>query len=152
MNPSARAHATISLRPSHGRLGQDILAFPSWYRGGVTVAAGDLGTDGKAEVVYSDQNRLRIYEGPTGDVLLERCNTTATLIEYPVIADVDNDGQADIVVVSNAYGKNDPSINCVEDGVSALGEIERLRIDEHVLLFEPQGERGRGPEPVLVDA
>ncbi|MDC0722472.1 FG-GAP repeat domain-containing protein [Nannocystis bainbridge] len=52
----------------------------------------DFDGDGKAEVVYSDQNRLRIYEGPTGDVLLERCNTTATLIEYPVIADVDNDG------------------------------------------------------------
>ena len=52
----------------------------------------DFDGDGKAEVVYSDQNRLRVFEGPTGNILIERCNTTATLIEYPVIADVDNDG------------------------------------------------------------
>ncbi|WP_434420977.1 FG-GAP repeat domain-containing protein [Nannocystis pusilla] len=83
----------------------------------------DFDGDGKAEVVYSDQNRLRIYEGPTGDVLLERCNTTATLIEYPVIANVDNDGQADIVVVSNAYGKADPNITCVEDGVNGQSGV-----------------------------
>ncbi|MCY1056803.1 FG-GAP-like repeat-containing protein [Nannocystis sp. SCPEA4] len=83
----------------------------------------DFDGDGKAEVVYSDQNRLRIYEGPTGNVLLERCNTTATLIEYPVVADVDNDGQADIVVVSNAYGKNDPNITCVEDNVNGQSGV-----------------------------
>ncbi len=63
----------------------------------------DFDGDGKAEVIYSDENHLRIYEGPTGKVLWEACNTTGTLVEYPVIADVDNDGHADIVVVSNAY-------------------------------------------------
>ena len=73
--------------------------------------------------MYSDQNRLRVYEGPTGNVLVERCNTTATLIEYPVVADVDNDGQADIVVVSNAYGKTDPQIDCVEDGINGQSGV-----------------------------
>jgi len=76
----------------------------------------DFDGDGKAEVVYSDQTRLRVYEGPTGNVLWERCNTTATLIENPVVADVDNDGHADIVAVSNAYGQNNPSLQC-DDGV-----------------------------------
>jgi hypothetical protein len=77
----------------------------------------DFDGDGKAEVVYSDQQRLRIYEGPTGNVLWETCNTTATLIENPVIADVDNDGHADVVVASNAYGKASPSTQC-DDGVN----------------------------------
>ncbi len=63
----------------------------------------DFDGDGKAEVVYSDEVRMRIYEGATGKELASICNTTATLIEFPVVADVDNDGQADIIVVSNAY-------------------------------------------------
>jgi len=65
----------------------------------------DFDGDGKAEVVYSDETTLRIYQGATGDVLWETCNTTATLIENPVVADVDNDGHADIVAVSNAYAR-----------------------------------------------
>jgi hypothetical protein len=77
----------------------------------------DFDGDGKAEVVYSDQQRLRIYEGPTGNVLWDTCNTTATLIENPVIADVDNDGHADVVVASNGYGQASPSLQC-NDGVN----------------------------------
>jgi hypothetical protein len=63
----------------------------------------DFNGDGKAEVIYADEVNLRIYEGATGNVLFQTCNTSGTLSEYPVIADVDNDGQADIVVASNAY-------------------------------------------------
>jgi hypothetical protein len=77
----------------------------------------DFDGDGVAEVVYSDQQRLRIYDGPTGNVLVETCNTTATLIENPVVADVDNDGHADIVAVSNAYASGSPGIQC-NDGVA----------------------------------
>jgi hypothetical protein len=77
----------------------------------------DFDGDGKAEVVYSDENHLRIYEGPTGNVLVSTCNTTATLIEYPVIADVDNDGHADIVVISNSYGHANPELSC-NDGTN----------------------------------
>ena len=36
-------------------------------------------------------------------MLFETCNTTGTLIENPVVADVDGDDQADIIVASNAY-------------------------------------------------
>ena len=63
----------------------------------------DFDGDGSAEVVYADEEMLRIYRGSDGEVLFETCNTSGTLHEYPVIADVDNDGHADIVVVSNNY-------------------------------------------------
>jgi hypothetical protein len=61
----------------------------------------DFNGDGKNEVLYADERYLRIYEGATGAVLFETCNTDSTLNENPVVADVDNDGQADIVVASN---------------------------------------------------
>ncbi|MEZ4222764.1 MAG: VCBS repeat-containing protein [Polyangiaceae bacterium] len=65
----------------------------------------DFNGDGKAEVVYGDEVHLWMYDGTTGTQLIpETCNTSGTLWEYPVIADVDNDGQADIVMASNAYG------------------------------------------------
>ena len=72
----------------------------------------DFDGDGKADVVYSDENYLRVYDGPTGTVKFSVCNTTGTLVEFPVIADVDNDGHADIVVVSNAYASGNPGYQC----------------------------------------
>ncbi|MFN7131890.1 MAG: thrombospondin type 3 repeat-containing protein, partial [Myxococcales bacterium] len=64
----------------------------------------DFEGDGYAEVVYNDETTLRIYDGATGNVLWSRPNSTATAYEYPVIADVDNDGNAEIVVAANDYG------------------------------------------------
>ncbi len=72
----------------------------------------DFQGNGKAEAVYSDEEYLRIYDGTTGTVLFQTCNTTGTLIEYPVIADIDNDGHADIVVVSNAYASGGAEYQC----------------------------------------
>ncbi len=63
----------------------------------------DFNGDGKAEVIYGDETSLRVYDGPTGNVLFSTCNTNGTLAEYPLVADVDNDGQADIIAVSNSY-------------------------------------------------
>ena len=63
----------------------------------------DFDGDGSAEVVYSDEHYLRIYRGSTGEEIWSTCNTTGTLRELPLIADVDNDGHADIVAVSNNY-------------------------------------------------
>ncbi|HEY1100396.1 MAG TPA: FG-GAP-like repeat-containing protein, partial [Myxococcota bacterium] len=63
----------------------------------------DFDGDGVAEVVYADERTLHIYAGPTGEPLFETCSTNGTLVEYPLVADVDNDGHADIVVGSNSY-------------------------------------------------
>lgn len=61
----------------------------------------DFDGDGAAEVVYNDQVWLRVMDGRSGDTVYCRCNTSATLWEYPVIADVDDDGHAEIVLASN---------------------------------------------------
>ena len=36
--------------------------------------------------------------------MLRAARTSGTGMEYPVVADVDNDGSAEFVVVSNGYG------------------------------------------------
>lgn len=65
----------------------------------------DFEGDGVAEVVYADEYSLWVFAGPTGRVLMrEQSHGSATLYENPVIADVDNDGQTEIVIVSNGYG------------------------------------------------
>jgi hypothetical protein len=44
----------------------------------------------------------------TGSPLMEVPRTSSTIVEYPVVADVDNDGSSEIVVVSNKYHTDDP--------------------------------------------
>jgi hypothetical protein len=61
----------------------------------------DFNADGKNEVVYNDEDFLRIFDGRTGDVLYETANSSGTLLEYPVIVDADGDGHANIVVHAN---------------------------------------------------
>ncbi|NUP05105.1 MAG: VCBS repeat-containing protein [Polyangiaceae bacterium] len=83
----------------------------------------DFDGDGIAEVVYADELTMHIYDGPTGTELFGACNTNGTLVEYPLVADVDNDGHADIVVVSNSYS----SFNCngtKTAGVRVFGDLE----------------------------
>ncbi|HEY3500586.1 MAG TPA: FG-GAP-like repeat-containing protein [Polyangiaceae bacterium] len=61
----------------------------------------DFNGDGAAEVVYGDECYLRIYDGATGLVYIALPSVSRTAIENPVIADVDNDGNAEIVFVQN---------------------------------------------------
>lgn len=63
----------------------------------------DFEGDGQAEVVYADEVRLRVYDGSTGAVRLEREHASGTIHENPVIVDVDGDDNAEIVVASNNY-------------------------------------------------
>ncbi|MBN2801131.1 MAG: VCBS repeat-containing protein [Deltaproteobacteria bacterium] len=66
----------------------------------------DFEGDGRAEVVYADEDTLWVFDGETGSVLMEEeSHTSATLYEYPVIADVDGDDSTEIIIVSNDYDK-----------------------------------------------
>lgn len=69
----------------------------------------DFNGDGSAEVVYNDECYFRVYDGATGEVLFKENSPSRTLIEYPVVADVDNDGNAEIV-----FGASNESGNCSE--------------------------------------
>jgi len=75
----------------------------------------DFEADGRAEVVYNDELFLRVYQGTGGsgdadgdgftdaEILIEISNPSGTLLEYPLVVDVDADGRAEIVLAANNY-------------------------------------------------
>ncbi|MFT7580642.1 MAG: hypothetical protein ACI9MR_002315, partial [Myxococcota bacterium] len=65
----------------------------------------DFDGDGAAEVIYADELNLYILDGATGAKRAELSEfASATLYENPVVVDVDNDGESEIIVASNNYG------------------------------------------------
>lgn len=72
--------------------------------GGTGSSVFDFNGDGTAEVVYRDECFLRVYNGRDGKTLFAHNITSNTCLELPVIADVNNDGHADIVVTSDSLG------------------------------------------------
>lgn len=61
----------------------------------------DFQGDGAAEVVYNDECYMRVYSGVDGHVQLEIPNSTSTIVEYPLVVDVDGNGRSEILVVAN---------------------------------------------------
>jgi hypothetical protein len=61
----------------------------------------DFQGDGSAEVVYNDECNVWVYSGVDGRVQLQLPNTTGTIHEYPLVVDVDGDGNSEILVVAN---------------------------------------------------
>ncbi len=83
------------------------------------IAAGtafDFLGDGIAEAMYADENYMFIFDGASGSVLLQIPRTSGTLTEYPIVSDIDNDGSAEIVVVSCQYiGMASPTVQVIRD-------------------------------------
>ncbi|MCA9684111.1 MAG: VCBS repeat-containing protein [Myxococcales bacterium] len=77
----------------------------------------DFDGDGVAEAMYADEANLFIFNG-AGVPLLTVPRSARTLAEYPVVADVDNDGSAEIIVVSDAGFANNqtaPTVQVIRD-------------------------------------
>ena len=77
----------------------------------------DFEGDGVAEVLYADEINLHVYKGPCMGVndakfpaycaatklIPDIPNSSGTLVEYPQVVDVNNDGRSEIIVTSNDY-------------------------------------------------
>jgi hypothetical protein len=63
----------------------------------------DFQGDGPAEVIYNDECFLHVYDGTTGAETLSKpvANSSRTDSEYPIVVDVDRDGNSEIVVPAN---------------------------------------------------
>ncbi len=60
----------------------------------------DFEADGSAEVVYADECFVRIYSGKTGEVLFSQFHASGTWSENPIVADVDGNLRAELVIPS----------------------------------------------------
>ena len=70
------------------------------YSGSSGSTAFDFLGDGTAEAIYMDEEALRIYDHQGNDIFTwSRVHDTG--MEYPIVADIDNDGAAEILVISN---------------------------------------------------
>ena len=82
------------------------------------IAAGtafDFLGDGTAEAMYADESNMFVFS-ESGGILLEIPRSSGTLSEYPVVADIDNDGSAEIVVVSNMISAaTAPTVQAIRD-------------------------------------
>jgi FG-GAP-like repeat len=94
-----------------------------WTRGTQDLSSGVTGSsvfdfegDGIAEIVYADETRLWVFAGNDGAVKLEYDgHSSGTRLEYPAVADVDDDGHAEIVVVHEQYGANHVGVTVIGD-------------------------------------
>jgi hypothetical protein len=103
----------IALVP--GQTGQ-VLVGPSPLPSGAScvVGGGDTGSggpptvadfdgDGRAEVVCADELAVHVFDGATGQNLLQLPHCSGTAYAYPVIVDVNGNGRANIVVPVNTH-------------------------------------------------
>ncbi len=64
----------------------------------------DVNGDGVYEILFADQDRFFIFDGATGMTrFVQDGHSSGTVFEYPTVADVDNDGSAEIVFVSTGW-------------------------------------------------
>jgi hypothetical protein len=61
----------------------------------------DFDGNGRAEVVYADECYVHVYDGATGMEVFQAPNSSCTAYEMPVVADVDGDGAAELLVGAN---------------------------------------------------
>ena len=77
----------------------------------------DFDADGAAEVVFADEVAFYVFDGASGSVIYQNNDHVhGTAWEYPVIADVDHDGNAEIILGSrNAGGSGWTGITVIGD-------------------------------------
>ena len=93
---------------------QDTTLVPRWSASPVgafgigSVAAFDILGRGVADVLYADDQAYALYAGADGRMVDDGLRVGSTVVGTPVIADVDNDGSAELLLPASEVG--DPAI------------------------------------------
>lgn len=107
----------------------------------------DFDGDGRAEVVYADEQNFRIFDGTTGAILFDDpTHKSNTRMEMPVIADVDNDMKAEVLVPCAANDIGYGGLEVWDD--SANNWVRTRRIwNQHTYHITNISEDGQVPTP-----
>jgi hypothetical protein len=111
-----------------------------------SASAFDFDGDGCSEIVYRDSVSLKIFNGQNGNILYEDPSGSSTFIEMPVIADVDNDNSAEIVLPCNSYiSGNVTGIRVYEDAKDHWVNTRKIW-NQHAYVTTNIYEDGRIPQ------
>lgn len=109
----------------------------------------DFDGDGRAEVVYADEQNFYIFDGETGRVLYrDATHRSSTRLELPVVVDLNGDGHAEIVVARADGLAHSP-------GIAVYGDRDRNWVrtrrvwNQHAYYIGNIGEFGEVPSSPL---
>lgn len=103
------------VKPNYGKATLDLLwsmdnhDFSSAVTGSTVF---DFEGDGIAEVIYADECWLWVFDGPTGKVRLAYSHSSFTGTEAALVADIDGDGHAEMLIPSNGVDMGPNGWNC----------------------------------------
>ena len=106
--------------------------------------------DGKAEAMYCDEEYFYAY-GDDGSTVMQLPRYSGTIIEYPIVVDVDNDLSAEIIVTSDSdpFGDDYPTVQVFGDAEDRWIPARRIW-NQHAYHVTNVYEDGRIPtEPIL---
>jgi hypothetical protein len=111
-------------------------------------SAYDIDGDGALEVLYADQDTFYIWDGASGTERYSNSNhASGTIFEYPTVADVDNDGNAEILIAHNGSPWNGVTVfGHNGDGWPKSGATWHVH-DFAVTNINPDGSVPASPEP-----
>ncbi len=82
------------------------------YSGQAGGTAFDFLGQGKAQAIYADETNMWVFDDD-GSVLFSSPRSSGTWIEYPTVADIDNDGSAEILI--GADGGSGFTVRAIRD-------------------------------------
>lgn len=74
----------------------------------------DLNMDGRQEIIFRDQTHFTIIDGPTGNTVFSYPMLSVTGTEYPVVVDINHDGNAEILVEGGVTSPDTTYLFCFE--------------------------------------
>jgi hypothetical protein len=88
----------------------------------------DFNGDGKTEIVYRDEDYLMIIDGTNGGTFTSQRCVARTNIEYPIVADLDADGESEICVTCG-FDNNAASANFCDIDYSVNSHVRAYKTD-----------------------
>jgi outer membrane protein assembly factor BamB len=100
--------------------GTKVWTFPMTDQSGLAGCSGyDFNADGSYEILFADEKAFYIFDGKTGQILYGNLgHASGTVFEYPIVADTDRDGSAEVIIASSNYRLEGWA------GITVLGQVQ----------------------------